>query len=228
MATSGTTSWTLDIDEIALDAVDIVGGQPILGYEGRQVRRALNLLLTEWENMEIPLWKIPSAPIEQALTSGTSTYTLDSSYLDIVDAVLRTNSGDTQDLAMERLSLSSWLRIPNKEQTGRPTQYFVNRQRDALVVTLWPVPNDSTQEFVYWPFKQIEDATSMTQNADIPRRFLPALTHGLAYYLTYRRPNYDPARRADIRTLYMDSLKFATDEDRERVSMSILPKVGTL
>jgi hypothetical protein len=225
VATSGTTDFDLDIDAIILDSLDMVGGQPTLGYDGRQARRALNLLLTEWQNREIFLWKIPGEPIETSIVEGTTTYTLDASYIDIVDLVIRE---DDQDLPLQRLSLSQWLQIPNKEQTGRPTQYVVNRQKDAVEITFWPTPNAGDYSMVYWPFTRLEDVTNMTQNADVPFRFLPALTAGLAYYLAFRRPGVTREKREELKILYEQQLSYAVGEDRERVTLQIIPKVGTL
>jgi len=229
MASSGTTTWNLDIDEVYLDAIDMVGGQPQLGYNGRQARRALNLLLTEWDNRQISLWKIPAAPIVQALTTGVDTYTLDASYVDIVDGVCRTSpGGTTQDISMERLSLTDYLAVPIKTQRGRPTQYMVNRQKAAITVTFWQVPNNDTFSFVYWPFTRLEDVTNPTQNADVPYRYLPALTSGLAYYLSMRIAGVPDSRKTMLMGEYERQLSYAMEEDRERVTARITPKIGRL
>lgn len=229
MASSGLTSFNLDIDTVLLDAIDQAGGQPILGYTPRMGRRCLNLLLVEWENRQVALWKVPSAPVVQNLTAGTATYTLDSSYIDIIEAVLRTTDGTTSDLGLERLGMEDYLLIPNKTQQGRPTNYFVNRQKDAITVTTWLVANaSSTYQLVYWPFARLEDVTSPTQNADVPYRFLPALTTGLAYYLGKRRPGFPEDKLARLKGEYEEQFNWACEEDRERVDMKVLPKVRRL
>lgn len=229
MATSGTTAFNLDIDEIFLDAVDMIGGQPQLGYDGRQARRALNLLMIEWENRGIPLWKVPSTPVVLDLTDGDSLYVLPAKTVDILEGVLRTTTNVEVDLGMQRLGLKDWLLIPNKTQEGRPTQFWVNRQRDAPELNVWMVPNaDSTYQFVYWPFYKIEDITNSTQNADIVTRYLPAVTAGLAYYLSLRRPGVTSETTMKIKSFYEEQLNWANEEDRERATMVVVPKVRRL
>lgn len=230
MATSGTTSWILDVDELVLDAVDMIGGQPQLGYNSRQSRRALNMLFTEFENRGIPLWKLPATPIVQTLVSGTATYTLDASYVDVIDGVSRViQGGKTQDIDMLRLSLTDYLNIPNKQQPGRPTQYMVNRQRDAITVTFYQVPDSFlTYYFVYWPFIRIEDVTNQTQNMDIPYRFYPAASAGLAYYLSLRIAGIPDSKKTMLLGEFERQLGYAQEEDRERVTQKIIPYIGRL
>lgn len=229
MATSGTYNFSLDIDSVCLDAWDLVGGQPILGYDGRMARRALNLLLIEWDNREIPLFTVPSTPVVLDLTEGDQEYTLPANYIDVIEGVLRTTSQLDVDLGMQRLGLKDWLLIPNKTQQGRPTQWMTNRQKDAIVLNVWQIPNaDDTYQFVYWPFSKIQDVTNATQDPDVPTRFLPALTTGLAYYLGKRRQGVTFDKIMNLKADYEEQLKWAMEEDRERASMVIVPKVRRL
>jgi hypothetical protein len=58
MATSGTTSFDLDIDEIIQEAYERCGVRTNSGYDLRSARRSLNLLLSEWGNRGVHLWKV--------------------------------------------------------------------------------------------------------------------------------------------------------------------------
>ena len=76
-------------------------------------------------------------------------------------------------------------------------------------------------------FKQLEDVTkSAGQNAQVPKRFLPALTCGLSYYLSMKRPGIPMDRIQMLKANYEEKLAFAMEEDRERASMYIKPKLG--
>ena len=44
MALSGTTSWTLQVDEIIDEALERIGGNPQTGNEQKSARRSLNLI----------------------------------------------------------------------------------------------------------------------------------------------------------------------------------------
>ena len=56
--------------------------------------------------------------------------------------------------------------------------------------------------------RQVEDVNkSAEQNADIPKRFLPCLTYGLAYYLSQKRAGIPMDRIAMLKTSYEETLK---------------------
>ena len=72
MATSGTSTFNLDIDEIIEEAFERAGlGRAFSGSDFRTARRSLNLLSQEFANRGINLWTVEDAT--QALTSGTAT-----------------------------------------------------------------------------------------------------------------------------------------------------------
>ena len=48
MATSGTVSFNLSIEEIIEDAYERCGGQARAGYDLKSARRSLNIILSEW------------------------------------------------------------------------------------------------------------------------------------------------------------------------------------
>jgi hypothetical protein len=223
VATSGTTSFNLDVDEVIREAMETLGGEPVLGNELRSARRSLNLLLTEWQNRGILLWKLTEQIV--TMVSGTASYTLTSATLDIKDAVITRSS---IDLGMTRLSFSEYLQIPNKYQTGRPMQYFVDRQRGAPVLYVWPVPENSTDQVKFWRIKKVDDITKSAEDVDVPWRFYPALVTGLAYLMSLKRPGIPPTRRADLKAAYDEQLRLAFDEDRERVSLRLVPHIKSV
>ena len=62
MATSGTTSFDLDIDEIIEEAYERCGQQAMSGYQLQAARRSLNILFQEWGNRGIHFWEIGVIP----------------------------------------------------------------------------------------------------------------------------------------------------------------------
>ena len=67
MATSGTTSFNLNIDDIIEEGYERCGLSTNAGYDLKSARRSLNLLFAEWANRGIHLWKV--ALHENALVS---------------------------------------------------------------------------------------------------------------------------------------------------------------
>ena len=220
MATSGTTTFTLQIDDIIDEALDRCGGEVTWGQEPRSARRSLNLLLTEWSNRGINLWTVEQDSIAVSASAGAS-IALDQDVVDIMDMVVAASDGS--DLGMTRIGYVDWLRIPNKEQVGRPTQWFVERQRDQPVLRTWPLAEDNFT-FKFWKIKRIQDIKQSFEDPDVPYRFLPALTAGLAYYMSLKR-SVPLDRVAVLKAQYEEALLYASQEDRERVSFKAIPKI---
>jgi hypothetical protein len=222
MATSGATSFTLDIGEILDEAFERVGGEPVTGKEPLSARRSLNLLLTDWQNAGLNLWQLEA--VTTAVATSVGQVTLDASTVDIVEGYLRRDSRDTP---LARQSFSDFAAIPNKTQTGRPTKIFIDRQRDAPVINLWPLPENSTDELYLWRVRRLQDVNkSAGQHADVPFRFIPALTAGLAYYLSFKRKGVSPDKRAELRMEYERVMALAVSGDEDNVDMRIVPRLG--
>ena len=224
MTTSGTTAFNMDFAEIAEEAWERAGREMRSGYDLRTARRSMNLLTIEWQNRGINMWTFEQGTL--VLTPGTATYTLPADTIDLLDHVLRTGSGTTQaDLAVSRISVSTYATIPNKNSTGRPIQLYVQRLRDAPQVTVWPVP-DTTQTYtlVYWRMRRIQDAGNGVETSDVQFRFLPCLVAGLAYYIAMK----DPAlaeRVPMLKAVYDEQFDLAAGEDREKASVRFVPRM---
>ena len=224
MATSGTYNFSMDIDEVIQEATEMIGGEITLGEEPRSARRSINLLLQDWQNRGIQLWTIGTTAV--TVTTSTTAYTLADQNIDILEAVINVQSGDgSTDLQLNRISMEEYLKIPRKTQTGRSSQYAVRRDRDNIVVSLWPLPDNSTNILKLETVKYIEDVSRSNQTADISRRFLPCLTAGTAYFMSMKRPGVDPSRITMIKQEYEERLSRAQEEDRERASMLIRPRL---
>ncbi len=222
MSTSGTYDFSMDIDEVIQEAMEMIGGEPTLGHEPKSARRSINLLLSDWQNRDIMLWTAETSVF--TVSVSTTTYSLASSSIDVLEAVV---NRDSTDIQLERISMQEYLKIPNKKQTGRPTQYAVRNERDNPVVYLWPLPENSTDQVKIELIRYMQDVNkSAVQTADISRRFLPCLSAGLAYYMSMKRPNVDMNRITMIKTEYEERLARALTEDRERVSLLIKPKIS--
>ena len=221
MAVSGTYNFNLDIDEVIQEAMEMIGGEDTLGHEPASARRSINLMLRDWQNRGILLWTTSVSSI--TVIASTGDYSLAGSTLDALEVVL--NRDDT-DIQLNRLSSEEYLLIPNKTQTGRPMQYSIRRGRDNPVMSVWPLPENSTDVLKVEIFSELQDVNrSATQNADVPKRFLPCLTMGLSYYMSMKRANIDPTRIQMLKANYEETLSRALLEDRERTSMRVVPKL---
>ena len=127
--TTGLSTFNLDLNDLIEEAYERAGIEVRTGYEFRTARRSLNLLTIEWANRGINLWTIQEGQI--VLNTGQLIYPLAADTIDLLDHVIRQNTGSTSnqsDINISRISESTYSTIPNKLAQGRPIQVWVNRQ----------------------------------------------------------------------------------------------------
>ena len=221
MAVSGTYNFNLDIDEVIQEASEMIGGESTLANEAASARRSINLMLKDWQNRGILLWSTSTSSF--TLTTSVTSYDLDSSTINALEVVI---SRSNTDVKLTRITPEEYMIIPAKTQTGKPNQYSVRRGRDNSVMSVWPIPENSTDTIKLEIVKELQDVNkSATQNADTPKRFLPALTCGLAYYMSMKRPLVPDTKITMLKTNYEEVLARAMEEDRERASIYLLPRL---
>ena len=222
MAVSGTYNFNLDIDEVIQEAMEMIGGENTLGQEPASARRSINLMLKDWQNRGILLWSTSVSSV--TVSASVTAYSLDSSTVDALEVVLER---DNTDIQLTRISPEEYLLIPNKTQTGRPMQYSIRRGISNPTMSVWPIPENSTDVLKMEIISELQDVNkSAGQNADLPKRFLPPLTCGLAYYMSMKRPGVEGQRMQMLKGNYEELLSRAMLEDRERASMHVVPKLG--
>jgi len=221
MAVSGTYSFNLDIDEVIQEAMEMIGGENILGHEPASARRSINLMLKDWQNRGVLLWTTETTAV--TVSTSVTSYDLSSSTIDALEVVLRR---DDTDIQLERISPEEFLLIPRKTQTGRSSQYSIRRGRDNPVLSVWPIPENTTDVLYIERIRELQDVNkSATQNADLPKRFLPCLTAGLSYQMSMKRPNVEPTRIQMLKANYEELFNRALLEDREKAVMKVVPKL---
>jgi len=217
MATSGTTTFNLELDDIIEDAYERCGYSGTrTGYQLKSARRSLNLLLSEWGNRGVHIWKVTNHT--QNLTANTTTYTAPSDASDVLEMVFRNGSTDT---TMTKISRSEYQAIPNKSSTGQPTQYFVQRNLSNVEIKLYLTPETTDTQINYYYLGRIEDAGAYTNTPDAPYRFLPCMVSGLAYFLSQK---ISPERTQALKLYYEDEMQRALTEDSQSTSVHIVPQ----
>jgi len=224
MATSGTTAFDLQIDDIIEEAYERCGMRTNSGNDIRSARRSLNLLFSEWGNRGVHLWKVQLN--EATLVAGQATYTVASNVNDVLEAYISStstagNTASTNDISLTKIDRSAYAALPNKYATGQPSQYYVDRQTDPTI-SLYLTPDAATYTTLkFYTINRIEDAGAFTNTADVAYRFLPCMCSGLAYYLAQKRA---PDRIQLLKQLYEDELIRALNEDGSRTSVYISPQ----
>ena len=214
MATSGSRDFKLDVSDVIEEAYELVGMELRTGYDAQRARRSLNVMFQDWSNRGINLWTVNQVSL--TLTASTAGYTLNAYDIDVLETVLRR---DNVDYAIQRISRGDYLQIPKKTTEGRPTQLYFERATTP-VVHLWPTPDNSTDQLISYRVQRVQDADALTNDVDVPSRFIPAMVSGLAFYLAIKLA---PERAIPMKELYESDFQRAADGDSEWGSLRIFP-----
>lgn len=219
MTTSGVATFNLEFDDLINEAYERCGLETREGFDMRTARVSLNLLFAEWANRGLNLWTIEQRSV--TMVSGQAEYTLPSDTVNVLSAVIRTGSGQTQqDVTIDRISQNEYLHLPDKNTMSRPSQFYVQRTISPKLF-VYPAP-DSAESYIfrYYGVRRIEDTGGFTNTADIVFRFLPCLVAGLAYYLAMKK---SPDRIAILKQIYDEEFTRAAQEDRDIASVYLTP-----
>ena len=219
MTTSGSRDFNLDVGEVIEEAYERCGLEVRTGYDARTARRSLNLMFADWANRGLNLWTVKQGTI--TLTQGQAQETLTDDVVDLLDVVVRRNGTDFE---VERISRGEYATLPNKTTQGRTSQYWLNRQIDP-VINLWAVPENSTDQLIYYYVRRIQDADALVNTTDMPFRFFPCMVAGLAYYMAMKRA---PERVQLLKTVYEEEFQRAADEDQGRTPLKLQPSLSYL
>ena len=242
MATSGTTTFESGflIDDVIQESYDRVGISSVSGYQLKSARRSLNIMFQEWANRGLHYWEIDKTNIDlvegqaeykffRSSDDGTSATTAPTNGIygidDILEAALRDNRATiTQsDSAITKINRSTYSGLSNKLSKGSPSQYYVQRFIDHVMLTLYPTPDaTAAAKFlsIYY-VKRIQDAGGYSNTADVPYRFVPCMVAGLSYYLSQK---VKPELTQQLKLLYEDELNRALVEDGSSSSTFITPQ----
>ena len=232
MATSGTTSFDLPIDEIIEEAFERTGMRGNrTGYQLKSARRSLNIMFSEWGNRGVHLWKVKQATVplvegqaEYNFANDNTNFPQDIS--DVLEAFVRNNSTATApvDTTLTKIDRSAYAALANKLSKGTPSQYYVQRTV-APSIFLFQTPSSSFSgsnfQLKFFYVARIQDAGAYTNESDVVYRFIPCMTSGLSYYLSLK---YSPETAQGNKLIYEDEFKRALDEDGQRTSTFITPQ----
>ena len=225
MATSGSKDFELDVADYVEEAFERCGLELRTGYDLKSAQRSLNLLLAEWANRGLNQWTIREKTI--AMVQDSASYTIDSvnptATIDVLDVFIReTLQGTTTDVPLSRMSRAEYSHVATKSTTGKPNQFFIDKQLSPTI-TVWPVPDKNSTSTVYLNvLSRMDDADVGANTLDVPFRFYPCLAAGLAYYIALKRA---PEKVPLLKQLYEEEFLRALSQDEPRSSFRIAPDI---
>ena len=147
-----------------------------------QAQLEANLMQMQWNNKGPNLWTQDMLPI--MTEPGIATYPIPGITVMVTNVTIGLSDPPTmQDLTISPVSRQMYSMYPNKNQPGRPTVYWFDRQLSPTI-TLWPVP-DTVYTMKVWRFRVMQDAVLANARAfEVPVLWLDAACAGMAYRLS--------------------------------------------
>ena len=220
MATSGSSDFEPDVAEYIEEAFERCGLEYRTGYDGVTARRSLNLLFADWANRGLNQWTVTNSVT--TLSKSDQFLDLTATTIDVLDVVLRrTENSEVTDIQMNQISRSAYWNIPNKDTEARPSQWFLDKQITPRLY-IWPAAENSTDKVIINRLVSIEDADAGVNTVNVPFRFYPCLSAGLAYYIALKRA---PDRVQILKGIYEEEFARAADQDESRASLMVAPNL---
>lgn len=127
--------------------------------------------------------------------------------LDVIELVYQNRPNE---IPMYKLNRNDYANLPDKVSTGRPTQFWYDRQRTQPEIELWPSPG---AEFTFGQItgfvqRQLQDVGVMTDELEVPDRWYLAIVCNLAAELGRELREVD---EIIVPRLDLDAEKYLTD-----------------
>ena len=133
------------------------------------------------------------------------------------------------EIPLARMNRDDYTNLPNKAfQSNRPLQYWFDRQVNNPIMHMWPVPNLAATvcQIVVWRQRYIMDVGTMTQDVEVPQRWLEAIVSGLAAKMALELVEVDVSLIPILDEKAAISLNIAQMEERDNSPMMIAPNIS--
>jgi hypothetical protein len=133
------------------------------------------------------------------------------------------------EIPLARMNRDDYTNLPNKAfQNNRPLQFWFDRQVNNPIMHMWPVPNEAATvcQIVVWRQRYIMDVGTMTEDVEVPQRWLEAIVSGLAAKMALELVEVDVNLIPILDQKAAISLNIAQMEERDNSPMMIAPNIS--
>ena len=131
------------------------------------------------------------------------------------------------DMQLYRMNRTEYSQLPNKTTQSTPMQFWFDRKITPEMV-LWPAPDDNSENHCIQYFRnhQIADVGSLTEELQLPDRWLEAAIWSLAENLCFELPGISADRMTFCAERAASSLNDAQNEERDNSTVSFSPDIS--
>jgi hypothetical protein len=183
------------------------------------------MMLARWSNEGVNLWAVDLQTVP--LVAGQATYNVPLNTVTMLDTYITIDNGGGQPIDRIILSVSrtEYASYPNKEQEGFPTTFWFDRLINPNpTVTLWPVPDGSSAQYLkYYRVRQLQDSNlTNNQGVEIPYLWMEAFADGLTYRLARI---WNPQLAVALKGQADESYNIAAQQNIETAQQYISPQI---
>ena len=211
MTTSGTYTYTRTAQQISNYALRKLGvlnpTETATAVDMSECIEELNIMLKGWQSHGPNLWRQMEGVL--ALTANTSSFALPDNVFRVLDCRLTIGG---RDIPLEQLSREDYFDLPQKLNTGVPTQFYYDAQIPSGILYIWPVFSSVSTETVSYSYqRKFQDITAQSQTVDIPSEYIGLVGYSLAARIA---PSYGMDGR-NVQAMASDLMRQADSADRE-------------
>lgn len=134
---------------------------------------------------------------------------------------------NSTEIPMSRLNRDDYTSLPNKNFTAnQPFQFWFNRAIPQPEIYLWPVPSDAFVQMTVWYSRQIQDVGQLSDELEIPQRWLMAVQGMLSHQMSMDLPGVPLDRITYLETQAAKALYDAEQEERDRSPIYYSPNIS--
>jgi hypothetical protein len=128
------------------------------------------------------------------------------------------------EINLARLNRDDYFYLPDKNVRGRPVQYWLDRQRDAVIMDIWPAPDTTSRyrQLAVMGVRHIQDVGTLQQELEVPQRWYEATVWSLARRLAIITPEVKPEMMVITKEEASEALSLAWAEERDRSPINIV------
>ena len=129
------------------------------------------------------------------------------------------------DLPVTPWSRDTWVAINDKNRQGNPSTTYFYEKLLTPQITVWPVPEDDVNQVTMWCHRQIQDVGTLTQQIEIPQRWLESIIWQVSMRIGFEHPQMDDARLALIIQMCDKYLMEAEDNESDGMPIYLQPSI---
>jgi len=221
MSTSGTTTWSLNRDEVinaALRKLAVLsGGSTPETFEVTAAAQALNAMIKGFHADGMPVWAIKNYTFT---TTGATQYTIGNGQtlntpapLKVLQAYFIQGTGN--NVPMNVYNKYDFNLLPVNNTSGPPVNLYYQPLPETGIISVWPTSSSPTVTITIFYQRPFEDMNSASNDFDFPPYWTEALIYGLAWRLApeYGIPINDRNQMAsEAKYFHEQALSFGTEE----------------